>query len=665
MESVKDKRVVNGAAWFFLGLSMFATLIGVITNFVTYSTHMKMGIYLNSSLYIVEAILDILILVAGFFTFKKNRYALIALAALFIIRMFATIPWGGDVSRAYMLGGKTVYLLRDFGLFAIAMCFRKNGISGWRAFFASDEWIEEHYKEKPGAMEKLYGPSQEASETVAVHEPTTVEEPATDNANVEEAIPEPTTPEVEKSIPVEPKKKQRQSFKFKWWHAIVGVVAIIALFFLYLLVKPYPDYLETFSEKWNYAFNKPNNGVANRLFDEAMKHHPNDGFLVEQNGKPEFKLSSDVYREKDLYSNSTVYALSSKRIESKEEVVDTCLYYIRMFMKGNNMSSILTGEQIIDNYEAIEEKGTMTVIKRVIPFNVDKEFRAEKNLMDIVADIPITDAVLAEKVYYYYLDYKNLTLLREYFDKNYKYNKSNSDFLYQYADVLLYTGQYNKAEEVAQSLLKKNEKDSEALSAMAYVSYTKDKWDDAEKYSRKAVDYGTDNPDAYFILAEALYKSGAKNEAQRMYNIGCEKGYSPLESQFEEAGGCPFKIKSIEFAFTNYEGKIITDYGQKLYSSKSQYIVPRMNVTLMRDASLSDVFQFKLYCNGRLETGDESPQGYTYDWKNTYLASKGMELTVKIGGWGASYSGVWPQGNYRFEVYFRNEKVGEETFHIY
>ena len=104
MESVKDKRVVNGAAWFFLGLSMFATLIGVITNFVTYSTHMKMGIYLNSSLYIVEAILDILILVAGFFTFKKNRYALIALAALFIIRMFATIPWGGDVSRAYMLG---------------------------------------------------------------------------------------------------------------------------------------------------------------------------------------------------------------------------------------------------------------------------------------------------------------------------------------------------------------------------------------------------------------------------------------------------------------------------------------------------------------------------------------------------------------------------------
>lgn len=667
MESIKDKRVVNGAAWIFLGLSMFATLIGVITNFLNYNTYTKMGIYQNSSIFIIEAILDILILVAGFFTFKKNRYGLIALTALFIIRMFATVPWGGDVSHAYMLGGKTVYLLRDFGLFAIAMCFCKNGISGWRAFFASDEWIEAHYMDKTAASEKLNSTPKGVTEFEPKQVSVLTATSSTDNEKVEEVIPEPPALEIEKPISSAPKKHQLKTINFKWWYVIIGIAAIIAVFFLYLLVKPYPDYLESFSEKWNYTFNKPNNGVANRLFDEAMTHHPKDGFLVVRGKDVTYKSELDVYRNLDSYKSSCkLYAFAGPTINSKDEVIDTCLYSNEVIANGVFKFSLLTGKDLIDYYEFIESNFKYVKNNLVKPHNIEFEYAAEKSIIEIVHDIPVTDNDLISDMYIYYAGYQNKTLLQEYFDKNYKYNRNNDDFLADYLDVLLYVDCLDEAKQVATRLIKKDAKNTDALSTLSYVSAEYGDWEKAESYAKKAVDYGTENIDAYFILAEALYKKGNKDEARRIYNQGSNKiGYSELETKYKEAGGCPFKINSIAFAFKTYDGDVITDYGQKLYSSKSQYVCPRINVTADRALGTDDIIQCKLYNNGRLERGGESPNGYTFEWANNHLASSGSTVDLDVSGWGASYSGVWPSGNYRLEVYYNDIKIGEESFHIY
>lgn len=139
----KTKRDFNGVAKFLLGLSMFATTMTIINSFLQIS-NMKMFGYVASDTLAIEIVLDFLILGAAVLTFLKKPAGLIALTALFIIRMFATIPWDGDTSAAYMLGGKMVYFIRDFGLFAIAMCFKKNGISGWRSMLASEEYVVEH-----------------------------------------------------------------------------------------------------------------------------------------------------------------------------------------------------------------------------------------------------------------------------------------------------------------------------------------------------------------------------------------------------------------------------------------------------------------------------------------------------------------------------------------
>ena len=43
---------------------------------------------------------------------------------------------------SYFLGTQFAYFIRDFGLFFIAMFFKKDGISGWASMLASEEYVE-------------------------------------------------------------------------------------------------------------------------------------------------------------------------------------------------------------------------------------------------------------------------------------------------------------------------------------------------------------------------------------------------------------------------------------------------------------------------------------------------------------------------------------------
>ena len=145
METV-DKRDFNLAAKIFLGLAIVSLIMGCVSNLINYSTYSKLGLGSSQSHLIIEAIFDVLLVVAAVLIFFRKKYALVAFVALAFIRMFATIPQGTDVSTSYYLGGKTVILLRDIGLFCLAMFFKKNGITGWQAFFAGDEFVESHFQ---------------------------------------------------------------------------------------------------------------------------------------------------------------------------------------------------------------------------------------------------------------------------------------------------------------------------------------------------------------------------------------------------------------------------------------------------------------------------------------------------------------------------------------
>lgn len=663
-----NKRDFNLAAKIILGLSIFSLIMGTITSFQNYGIYSSFGIGGSQNHYLIEAFINMLMIWAAILIFAKKWFGLIAFIVLGVLRVFLTIPTGTDVSTAYYLGGKTVLFLRDVGFFAIALCFRKNGISGWRSLLASDEWIEANYQEKSDSIEIKENISE--GETVPSNTTSVIENDdlhAVNPMSAKKTVIEHYSTLCENPVSQIKVMVNKKSFAFKWWYVIVGLAVATALFFLFILIRPYPGYLESFSEKWNYTFHLPNNAVAKRLFDEAMTHHPRNGFLVVRGSNVEYKSELDVYRNLDSYKSSCkLYAIAGAKINNKSEVVDTCLYCNEVIAGGEFKFSLLTGRDLIDYYELIESNFKYVKNNLVKPHNVELEYTAEKNNIEIVHEIPVTDNDLISDMYIYYTVYQNKTLLQEYYDKNYKYNRNNEVFLIDYLDVLLYVECFDEAKRIATRLIKKDSRNTEALSTLSYVSAENGDWKEAESYAKKAVDYGTENLDAYFILAEAMYKKGNKEEARRIYNQGSNKdGYSQLEKKYKEAGGCPFKINSIVFSFKTYDGDIITDYGQKLYSSKSQYICPRINVTADRTLGSDDILQCKLYNNGRLERGGDSPNGYTFDWANNYIASSGMTVDLDVTGWGASYSGVWPAGNYRLEVYYNDTKIGEESFHIY
>ncbi len=146
-------RDFNAVAHIFLGLTMFATAVTIIGNFFEISNNNFFeeyyGLSNNNDVIVTEIVFDFMILIFAVLTFIKKRYGLIIFTLLLIIRVFATANtvyvYGYDMS-AYVLGQKTAIFIRDFCPFAIAMCFRKNGISGWKSMLASEKYVKEHTK---------------------------------------------------------------------------------------------------------------------------------------------------------------------------------------------------------------------------------------------------------------------------------------------------------------------------------------------------------------------------------------------------------------------------------------------------------------------------------------------------------------------------------------
>ena len=140
----KIKRDFNGVAKFFLGLSMFATVVAIVNGFLEISNNNFFEEYYGPSnhndVIVTEIVMDFIILVFAVLIFMKKPYGLIAWSLLLIIRMFAT------ANSYYILGQNMGIFIRDFCLFAIAMCFRKNGISGWKSMLASKKYVIEHTK---------------------------------------------------------------------------------------------------------------------------------------------------------------------------------------------------------------------------------------------------------------------------------------------------------------------------------------------------------------------------------------------------------------------------------------------------------------------------------------------------------------------------------------
>ena len=158
-----QQRDFNTVAKVLLGLSLFSTVISILNSISRISIDSYMG--MSNMMAIKEIIIDVLIICAGILTYMKKRYGLIAFTFLFIIRIFATIPTNTDIAYSYLLGSKLAPFIKDFIPFGIAMCFKKDGISGWKSMLGSYDVISNISVEAEGL-------SDEPSTTTSCNEQT-------------------------------------------------------------------------------------------------------------------------------------------------------------------------------------------------------------------------------------------------------------------------------------------------------------------------------------------------------------------------------------------------------------------------------------------------------------------------------------------------------------
>lgn len=670
--STEEKRDFNLAAKIILGLTILSLAIGTITSFQEVSLYSKMGFGGSQTHRLMEAIMNLLMIGAAVMVFSKKRIGLIAFIALGLLRVFVTIPRGTDVSSAYYLGGNTMLFLRDVAPLAIALCFRKNGISGWKAFFASDDYVQEHYKENlpedvvkdSPAVNKMIL-DNEVVKDVSEESQINQEQLASNNDNM--------------SVPGIPQTKEsgKKPFLLKWWHFVVGAGALLILFFLIIAIKPYPEYIEKFSEKWNYIFKKPNNSVVERLIEKADTYHVDLGLLLagEKNTDVTYRACYGAYRDLDKILSSSpvpdVFVIKDT-LRDISLINDNATYFLSWIDEGkvSNSYGRIEGSWLKERHERLDSLIPNNVKLITEPFDLKAGAKALREIYDITATIPVTDMDLFDDICGYYEDFNKDTQVEELYELNYKYNKNNVEFLTSSANFYYGHEKKDKAKEAAQRILSIDRKNSSGLTIMAEMYADDEKWDLAAESAKKAIDYDGEDPSPYFIYAEALFKKGEKTDARRQYNTASKKtewvnsNARRLRDKYKEAGGCSFTIRSIDFAFKTFDGKIITNYGEKLYSSKSQFISPRISVKFDRGYE-NDEVQCKLYCRGQLNTGEDSAGGYTYVDNIHYYGLEGTEAKVELQSWGSSYSGNWPPGNYRFEVYFKDELIGSESFHLY
>ncbi|MEE0938041.1 MAG: hypothetical protein UIG52_08435 [Bacteroidales bacterium] len=120
------------------------------------------------------------------------------------------------------------------------------------------------------------------------------------------------------------------------------------------------------------------------------------------------------------------------------------------------------------------------------------------------------------------------------------------------------------------------------------------------------------------------------------------------------------EIYSIEIGNVTDDYDVITDYGEKIYSSETMYLRPRIRYKSYADRSYT--FDIKwIKPDGSIRRGDSSPVGYSTS--DSYSLSYG-EGTKKLVGWGNKTKGNWKAGNYAIEIWCKGTLLKRKEFTI-
>lgn len=597
-----NNRDFNAVAKVLLGLSMFAVTVAIITSIQKISINSYLGG--NNGALITEIIIDFLILGASVLTFMKKKYGLIALTLLFIIRMFATIPSGGDIAYSYQLGGKMAFFLRDFGLFAIAMCFKKNGVSGWKAFYAKEKHIGE-INIVDSTNDLTSSNQNSGSKVIDVEQ----EEVAFDNEKPSEEfvadkdILEKTKIDSDAEAPEEIiiDKSRIKLPKVNIKVLLPSVVGVLCLLFLALILfKTYPNNIESFGDKFKYFFGLPNDNLSAKMFD-AYKQATDAGF-----DETSYEYLSTAYLAKpnDIALIDSIAANYYKL--GRDTNVNDSLFYarsaeLRSVLVSKEPHNTQYKDQVIRSY-----------------YNLGNKESAYKYAESLLMDDPrngLAIDVMCRKAY----EEKNWKNLEKWGAKGFDLDSTTSfqaELAYFYSKGLYENGKRYDAQEVYEKAIK-IDGEHRFRDIFTIIGGT--------PCRIKSIKVENTSFDGTIIN-----KAGTAIYSDNTRYLTPVVEFEPLRS-----GDFEFKIK----LFAN--GKL--QHGE---DDNSDY---------------SYKYKTLLICDDY----DDGMMHFDVSDDNFRLLTEKDTIHKKLGGWGSDEPGTWGSGGYRIEVWWENERLTTYSFNIY
>lgn len=160
--------------------------------------------------------------------------------------------------------------------------------------------------------------------------------------------------------------------------------------------------------------------------------------------------------------------------------------------------------------------------------------------------------------------------------------------------------------------------------------------------------YVDENPYSYSRSSTLTVKCGTKTKTVTITQDG-------------KSSNTPFVITNVEVANVDYNWNYINDYGTKIYSYQTQFLTPRIYVTVYTPGTYT-VYAKLINPSGMMVTGNSSPSGYSFSQDITLNSSTTYKNLM---GWGGSTSGQYSAGQYRWEFWYNGSKIGEKSFTIY
>lgn len=209
----------------------------------------------------------------------------------------------------------------------------------------------------------------------------------------------------------------------------------------------------------------------------------------------------------------------------------------------------------------------------------------------------------------------------------------------------------------AQSVYQENRKQGIQL-------YNNQKYDDAItrfNLAKSAPDKPDSNDIDEWIRKCKQAKQRIEEERERQERARQEQLRQERENANARKGY--LEISRIQFANDSENGPLINEYGSTLYASEIKYLSAKAIISSLATSNRNITLYIKIYKpDETLLTGVSSPSGYTYSISKTITPNSTYLL---LSGWGNKNGGSYKPGQYRYEVWYQNNKIYSTQFTLY